>query len=445
MIRIGLRKNLFYLLMLTIFNFLRNIDTIVMNQIIGLNGSLFLTFLMFLGEFIAGLIIYIRQIRFLRSRRTINIFMGIKLIQASSEISTSDNKLKIYFLIFIISYFDFIEFMMATLYIPQIKNVSGSLAKRLNGILTISAALLCYHFLKLPLFKHHKFSLIIVFVCFLIVLFFEFFFKIIYEQSNLMYLTFVIALIFVNHFFTAFKDVIEKYLMEIDYINPFKLLMIEGIFGCILTSIYSIKEESFSKIISIYDEHNYKFILLIVCFFLFFFFSGGRNAYRIITNKIYSPMTRTLTDCALDPLLITYYFIIEKDFSINNEQNIIYFIINLIISIIIVFFGCVYNEIFILFCYDLEHNTHYYVSIRASSVDNSHMNLNISKDIKINETNLKNIKTKEEKSEENNSDENNSEENNSEDNNSGENNSGENNPEGKKSDIVEEDSPDNND
>ena len=137
MIRIGLRKNLFYLLMLTIFNFLRNIDTIVMNQIIGLNGSLFLTFLMFLGEFVAGLIIYIRQIRFLRSRRSINIFMGIKLIQASSEISTSDNKLKIYFLIFIISYFDFIEFMMATLYIPQIKNVSGSLAKRLNGILTI--------------------------------------------------------------------------------------------------------------------------------------------------------------------------------------------------------------------------------------------------------------------------------------------------------------------
>ena len=99
MIRIGLRKNLFYLLMLTIFNFLRNIDTIVMNQIIGLNGSLFLTFLMFLGEFVAGLIIYIRQIRFLRSRRSINIFMGIKLIQASSEISISDNKLKIYFLI----------------------------------------------------------------------------------------------------------------------------------------------------------------------------------------------------------------------------------------------------------------------------------------------------------------------------------------------------------
>ena len=149
--------------------------------------------------------------------------------------------------------------------------------------------------------------------------------------------------------------------------------MIEGIFGCILTSIYSIKEESFSKIISIYDEHNYKFILLIVCLFLFFFFSGGRNAYRIITNKIYSPMTRTITDCFLDPLLITYYYYFEKDFSIRNEQNIIYFIINLIISIVIVFFGCVYNELFILFCCGLEHNTHYYVSLRALRLSNNYL------------------------------------------------------------------------
>ena len=43
-----------------------------------------------------------------------------------------------------------------------------------------------------------------------------------------MYLTFVIALIFVNHFFTAFKDVIEKYLMDIDYINLFKIIILKS-------------------------------------------------------------------------------------------------------------------------------------------------------------------------------------------------------------------------
>ena len=70
-----------------------------------------------------------------------------------------------------------------------------------------------------------------------------------------------------NHFFTTFKDVIEKYLLEIDYINPFKLLMIEGMFGCIITPIYSYKDEPFEKIKNIYQEKDFKLILLIICLF----------------------------------------------------------------------------------------------------------------------------------------------------------------------------------
>ena len=374
MLKIGLRNNLLYLLMLTIFTFFRKVDLIMMNQIIGFKSSLLLTFLMFFGEFFAGIIIYLYQISFFKKQKdTEKIFMGIKLIQASSELSYPDSDCKIFILIFIASYFDFIEYTMATYYLPQYDNISNSLDKRLNGMLTISAAFLCCYLLKLPILKHQIFSLSIIFICFISVLFFEYYFKIIYEKSNPIYLTLVISLNFITHFFTAFKDVIEKYLLEIDYINPFKLIMLEGIFGCILTSIYSFIEEPFTKVISIYDEHNYKFILLIIFLFLFSFFSGGRNAYRIITNKIYSPMTRTLTDCALDPLLITYFFIFENDFSIRGIQNIIYFIINLIISIIIVFFGCVYNELFILFCFGLEHNTHHFVTLRASRPSNNYI------------------------------------------------------------------------
>ena len=372
MIKIGLRNNLFYLLMLTIFNFLRNVDSIVMNKTIGLNSSLILTFLMFFGEFIIGLIIFIYQISFLRKKKKIdNTFMGIKLIEGSFEITYPDSDFKILFLMFVISFFDFIEFMMATLYLPQYENISNSLTKRLNGILTISSALLCYYLLKMPIFKHQIFALSMVFVCFIIILLTESYFRIIYNKGDAIYLSKVFFLIFINHFFTAFKDVIEKYLIEVDYINPFKLLMIEGLFGCILTYCYSFKEEPFSKIKKIYDEN---FIVLIITLFLFFFFSGGRNAYRIITNKIYSPMTRTLTDCFLDPLLITYYFLYENDFSIgdNNMYKNIYFSINLFISIIVVFFGCVYNELFILFCCDLQKNTHRYICIRASSVSNNY-------------------------------------------------------------------------
>ena len=63
-------------------------------------------------------------------------------------------------------------------------------------------------------------------------------------------------------------------------------------------------------------------------------------------------MTRTLTDSILDPFLIIFYYFAEKDFAIgeNGEQSIFYFIMNLILSIIINFWGCVYNEIIVPFC-----------------------------------------------------------------------------------------------
>ena len=274
MIKIGARNNLFYLLMLTIFNFLRNIDTIIMFKLTGLNSSLLLTTLMFFGEFIAGLFIFIYQISFfLRKKRVVKTFMGIELIQASSQINYPDSNIKICFLIFIASYFDFIEFMMAYLYIPKFKNISISLSKRLGGILTLSAAFLCYHFLKLPMFRHQIFSLSLVFLCFIIVLFTEFWFRIIYYSNcSLANLLLVIFLIFINHFFTAFKDVIEKYLLEVDYINPFKLLMLEGLFGCLISSLYSLKEKPFSQIKDIYAQKYSKYVVLIITLFFFFFF-----------------------------------------------------------------------------------------------------------------------------------------------------------------------------
>ena len=344
--------------MLTIFNFLRIIDLIIMDQVIGLDASLILTFLMFLGEFIGGLLVFLYQKSFFRKQKTLK-FMGIKLIQSKSDITYPDSNYKIYFLIFIISYFDFIEFMIGTFYIPKIRIISKSLLIRLGSMLTISASLLSYFLLKLPIYKHQKYSLFIIFISFIIVLICEFFFQNYYKSDNIYDFLYAIILIFIDNFFSGFKDVIEKYILEVDYINPFKMIMVEGIFGCIIIALYSYKQESFEIIKDIYEEKNFKFSLLIICLFLFFFLSGGRNVYRVITNLLYSPMTRALTDSFLYPLFITYYYFYEKDFTNeeDNTQNISLFIINLIISIIIDFCGCVYNDIFILFFCDLELDT----------------------------------------------------------------------------------------
>ena len=369
LIKIGIRHNLFYLLMLIIFNFLRNIDSIIIDQVVGLKSSLFLTFLMFLGEFLAGITIYSYQMKFLRESKKpkYSNLMGVELIKPKTDISAPDKCYKIYFLIFIISYFDFIEFISKTFYIPKYQYISKSLPMRLGSLLTFSSAGLCYLLLRLPFHKHQIFSLLIIFICSLIILFFELIIEILYNNKNILNYLYVLFLVFVNHFFTSFKDVIEKYLLEFNFINSFKVLMIEGIFGCIITFIYWIFEDSLDEIKDIYEQNAFKFIILILCFTLFAFLSGGRNAYRVLTNKLYSPMTRTLTDSILDPFLIIFYYFAEKDFTIgeNGEQSIFYFIMNLILSIIINFWGCVYNEIIVLFFYGLEYNTHLAVSERA--------------------------------------------------------------------------------
>ena len=194
--------------------------------------------------------------------------------------------------------------------------------------------------------------------------------KIFFQEKSLKEFGTIIGFIFLIHFFNPLLDSTEKYLLEYNYLNPFKTLMIEGLFGIIFSSIYSIIEKPFKEIKEYYEEKDsIYFIFLVILLVLYILLSGGRNAYRVATNKIYSPMTKTLTDYFLNPLYIIYYFIFEGDFEVGKREIIRYsfFVINLILSILIVFCGCIYNEILILFCFNLDHETHRQVSIRAQS------------------------------------------------------------------------------
>lgn len=128
--------------------------------------------------------------------------------------------------------------------------------------------------------------------------------------------------------------------------------MIEGIFGIILTSIFLLFVDDPFYIFKENNGNKTKLFGLIIFLFLYFIMSGGRNIYRLLTNKIYSPMVKSLTDYSIVPLLIIIYYFIKKDFQVNIAESISIpiFIINLILSFIIVFFCCVYNELFVLYC-----------------------------------------------------------------------------------------------
>jgi hypothetical protein len=373
MIKFGRRHNLIYAMMFVIFNFLRKIDFIIMKNYIDFQGSLLLTSVMFIADFISGLIIYIYNLKYLREKKT-SKFMGIELITAPSNIIAPDSNIKMILLLFMASYVDFTEYVLSSYYIPKsYTDVSKSLEWRLKSIIICTSAFFSYFFLKFEIFKHQIITIIITLISLISVIITEI---IVYTKEGeyeSKYILKVLFLMLVDHIFNSSLDVIEKYLLEYDYMNPYQMLMFEGIFGIILSLLFSILHDPFNEFRDISNESTSKFNWLIVCIIFYFLLSGGRNVYRVATNKLYSPTHKALLDYILVPILIIYYYIGDDDFTIKKEEEdksiFYYFFINLIISFIVVICGLIYNELIIIFFCGLEYDTHYEVSKRAKNIE----------------------------------------------------------------------------
>ena len=365
MIKFALRNNLKYPLELLIFNVIRDTESQLIDYFFNFDSLIYMS-LMFLGEFFFGLIIYLYQTSFLnknKGRKSIR-YKSITLITNKGNLA-KDSKTKIIFLVFIAGFFDFVQFMIS-LYTPKFLYISGSLESRLGGFLTVFDALFYYYVLKLPIARHQYISLIIIGICLILVIITEF----IFQKFNI-FLTYglfalVFLLTFVVQFCSAMVDSIEKYLFEYNHLNSFLCLLLEGLFGFILSFIHGLFNNPLDDI-KIFKQNNSTsdFSILILLLILYLILSGLKNSFRVTTTKIYSPMTTTFLDYILNPFYMIYHFSFGDDFLSNEYRNYAYFFINLIISIIISFFGFVFNEFIILFCCKLEKDTHQQIVKRS--------------------------------------------------------------------------------
>ena len=365
MLQFALRNNLKYPLELLIFNVIRDTESQLIDYFFNFDSLIYMS-LMFLGEFFFGLIIYLYQTSFLnknKGRKSIR-YKSITLITNKGNLAI-DSKTKIIFLVFIAGFFDFVQFMIS-LYTPKFLYISGSLESRLGGFLTVFDALFYYYVLKLPIARHQYFSLIIIGICLILVIITEF----IFQKFNI-FLTYglfalVFVLTFVVQFCSAMVDSIEKYLFEYNHLNSFLCLLLEGLFGFILSFIHGLFNNPLDDI-KIFKQNNSTsdFSILILLLILYLILSGLKNSFRVTTTKIYSPMTTTFLDYILNPFYMIYHFSFGDDFLSNEYRNYAYFFINLIISIIISFFGFVFNEFIILFCCKLEKDTHQQIVKRS--------------------------------------------------------------------------------
>ena len=226
----------------------------------------------------------------------------------------SDNIFKIIILLFFSALFDFVEFIIGTFYLPKFSAVSSTVEYRFGGLIIILSALLCHFNLRIKILKHQFYSLFIIGICFLIIILLE----IIYRTKGVSISNFCIGyiLVLVNLFFVPFTDIIEKYLMEFNFLSPFLIIMIEAIFGLIFVIIFSLAGHNpFIGLKKLYYEYSPRnFALVIFLLFLYFALSAGVNTYKILTNGLYFPMMKTLAGYILNPFLFIYYFSFEKDF-----------------------------------------------------------------------------------------------------------------------------------
>ena len=370
MIKVALRKNLIYPLFLLIWKVSRDAEIYLVDKIFNFNDSLIYTPIMFFGEFFCGLIFIIYEQKIFKKKSPINNNKyPIALIKTNIRLKAIDKYRKIFFLIFVATLFDFIQFIIRNRIIPKYLKISISFQNRLGANETIIGAFLYVYLLKIKIFKHHIFTFKIVTICIILVIIFEYVFQEINIFLSYTEFTIVLVIIFLNNFFDNYLDTVEKYLFEYDYVNPFKVLMFEGLFGIILCFSLLFFPDFSVNIRKVYRENSTgKFILFLFFLFIYFILCGGKNIYRVITTKLYSPMARVFTDYFLNPFYLIYNYAFEDDFITNNKmESFFYFALNLIISIINSFCGLVFNEILILFFCGLEHNTFKEVSIRAES------------------------------------------------------------------------------
>ena len=368
MIRISIRKNLIYLLLLFISYTLRRIVIILLDKIFGLDNSLIFSFLMVLGEIIGGIIIYLYQCNFNKKTKSGKSKFSIELIQNNREMKKADKGLKIIFLLFLASFFDLEEYLIITNFIPEIAELSTTTTLRLCSIMTITSSIICIITLIYKIARHRIFVLIILGIFSGIIIILDFIFK----PKNIYFWKYVISyLLVLCHFiFLSFTDVIEKYLAEYDYLDTFQMILTEGIFSFVMISIYSIFQNPLKEVSVVYNEISTgQFVLLIILLILYAVFSAGVNIYRIFCNILYSPMTKSLASYFFISPFIIYQFIDGNDFIYEGERNYVYFFSNLIICIIIDFLGLVYNEFFILNFWNLSKETHSEISRRATKVE----------------------------------------------------------------------------
>ena len=357
MIKFNFRKSAFYFSTLEIILRIRFVEVMLLDNFFDFNDSIMYTFLMALGEIFGGLFLYLFIQNSFKKNTKMN-YLGIKLIQNKSNYIRQDKLTKIIILIFYAAIFDFIEFIILNSIFYQANSISVSFDVRYTNIQILTSTFLYKFALKNKIEKHQDFSI----KCICIISLIEIIIEIIYGYDLKNFFIYLILNILIL-FFNSFNDIVEKYLGDINFPNPYIITMGEGIFIFIITSIYSIvnKKNPFTQINKVQNENDIsQSLLFFSLLIIYIILSAILNVYKIHCNIFFTPIKRAFIHYIFAPFFIIYTFFCENDFiNKEGEKSISFFVLSEILLLFFLFFGFVYNEYVILLFCDLDQETKY--------------------------------------------------------------------------------------
>lgn len=373
MIKFGWRDSLLYPSLFILFIFIRRIAKLILEI---LYPDIKLSYLMITFVFVFELIVA-SLLLWNQNRKNKSVvkpkFLGISLIKQESLLDRPDSNFKIIVLIIFSSYFSITGALSRRNVSSGNNNIYDEFHAKFRSIEIILSSIICYFIFKNKIYKHHRFTLIIIFICLIIVVAFG-----VLLESNK-------SIFFLNFFYTisssfcrVFLDIVEKYLYDFDFLDIYKVMIFESIVDLIISFNYfwlEVPRREITTILTIND--GLKLFYIIGFLMLYTFFSGIKNVYRRFTVKKFTPMTRALAESILDPIFIIIGYLTTTK---KGQFDTIYFIITLICSLIMVFNSCVYNELFVLYCCDLEKNTH----LAIEKQNNNESSLELSKNYEYN-------------------------------------------------------------
>ena len=202
------------------------------------------------------------QVRRSKKTRKTKLIVNNEMIEEDNEHSQviKEKQSNLIFYVILCCVLEFCVYTGLNLFLTN-PGVVQTIQLEMRALPIFVMAFLNIFFLKLPFYKHHLFSCVIIFIGFFSILLYHYI-KLPINGDHLVSL-YVTLLFAVLKIIRAIKEMLDTYLLQEKYVSPFKLLFYQGVSGLVLSLIvgfclqYMSCTNTAQKVIH-YCQPNYK-------------------------------------------------------------------------------------------------------------------------------------------------------------------------------------------